>query len=107
MSTTNICVTCGKRLPLKDFSIRGNTTKLNHECITCRQSANKLWYDEDRAEWCKEYYEKNRARIKKYQKEYRNKHLDRRKEYEREYRETHKGSLKEYQREYYRTHKKI
>jgi len=106
MSKTNTCITCGKRLPLEDFSIRGNTKKLNRECIACRQSANKLWYDEDRAEWFRKYYDKNRERIKEYQKEYRNKNLEHRKEYEKEYRENHKNSRKEYQREYYINNKK-
>lgn len=106
MSTTNICITCGKRLPLKDFSIRGNTTTLHRVCKTCRRFANRVYYNKDRAEWCKEYYKKNRDHIKEYQKKYRENNLDRRKEYEKEYQNKNKKSRKEYQREYYIKHKK-
>ena len=106
MSKTNICTVCNERLPLEYFSIRGNTTALHRVCKACRRFANRVYYNKDRAEWCKEYYEKNRGKIKEYQKKYREENLDRRKEYEKEYQKKHKKSRKEYQREYYIYHKK-
>jgi len=106
MSTTNTCTVCGKNLSLENFTIRGNKKKLHCVCISCRKNANKLYYDIDRAKYCKEYYKTNKDRIAKYQKEYQIKTFAHRKEYEKEYREKNKERRRIYQKEYYEKNKK-
>lgn len=60
---------------------------------------------EERQEYNKKYYQKNKEQIKKYKKEYRNKHAKEIHEYEKEYRKTHKEDCKRRQQKYYEKHK--
>jgi len=101
MSKTNLCVTCGKRLPLTEFSIRGNKITLHYTCIRCRKKANKLLYKKVG----KAYYQKNREHKITYQKEYREKNIECRKEYEKNYQKIHRGIRNQYFKEYYRNKK--
>jgi hypothetical protein len=55
---------------------------------------------EERKEYMKEYYQKNKDKLNKYQKEYDKKHRKSKKEYDKKYREKNKGDKKEYQKKY-------
>ena len=73
--------------------------------------------DEEKKEYQKQYYLKNKETYKEYQRQYRethkeyfqqyrDNHKEERKEYNKKYRDNHKEERKEYQRQYRETHKK-
>lgn len=60
-----------------------------------RKEQKRQWYLKNK-EKMKEYREENKEKAKEYQKEYREKHEEKAKEYQKEYHEKHKEKIKEY-----------
>lgn len=73
-----------------------------------KEEYNKLWYEKNRQaklEYQREYNEKNKEKIKEYFKEYNETHKEKIKERSKEYYENHKEAMREYLREYNEKHK--
>jgi len=75
-----------------------NKTK---NCVNINIPFNPIRYSKEiKAQRDKEYYEKNKDKIKEYQKNYDKKNKDKVKDYQKEYREKNKEKLSELQKEY-------
>ena len=94
-----ICISCGEKKEIEDYSLHSSTGKRSKVCIFCSKKKKK--------ENDKRYYQKNKKRIIEQHREYVGENKEKVKKLQKEYRENNKEDIKEYKKKYAKKNKEV
>lgn len=110
MVDTKLCKFCGEVRSTKRFKVRSDNGKLNNKCIDCVRIQSKEYYKRNKGKLRAQndlWRANNLDDYKEYQASYREQNRLSARQYAKAYREVNKDAIKDYMTQYYCDNKKI